>query len=107
MPRQLSNALHDSLEEAIAFHQGKVTLRTHAWKLEPAPQFPPRAILRVRRRLRISQAVLAAALNVSPSTVQSWEQGRRRPEGPARRLLEVLARDPRSLLRPARRRTAA
>lgn len=107
MARRLFQALEASLEEAIAFHRGKATLRTHTWRLDPAPHFAPREIRRLRRKLRISQGVMATALNVSTATVQSWEQGRRRPEGPARRLLEVFARDPQALLRPARGRAAA
>ncbi len=107
MARPLFEALRGSLEEAIAFHRGKATLGTHAWHMEPAPKFAARDIRRLRSRLRISQGVLAAALNVSLATVQSWEQGRRRPEGAARRLLEILARHPQSLLRPTSRRTAA
>jgi putative transcriptional regulator len=107
MARALFEALRGSLEEAIAFHRGKATLRTHTWRLEPAPKLAPRHIRRLRTKLRISQGVLAAALNVSVATVQSWEQGRRRPEGPARRLLEILAKYPQSLLRPTKGRTAA
>ncbi len=107
MGKVLAEALKASLQEAIAFHRGKVTLRTHRWRFKPAPEFSPRDIQRLRGRLRMSQGVLAAALNVSPATVQSWEQGRRQPEGPARRLLEILTRDPQSLLLPLKRQTAA
>ena len=107
MARPLFEALRGSLEEAIAFHQEKATLRTHTWSLKPAPRFTPRDIRRLRRRLRISQGVLAAALSVSTATVQSWEQGRRQPEGPARRLLEILSKHPQALLQPSRIRTAA
>jgi putative transcriptional regulator len=107
MARPLFDALRGSLEEAIAFHRGKATLRTHTWHMEPAPKFAARDIRRLRSKLRVSQGVLAAALNVSLAAVQSWEQGRRRPEGAARRLLEILARHPQSLLRPTSRRSAA
>jgi putative transcriptional regulator len=100
-------ALTASLEEAIAFHRGKATLKTNAWRLRPAPKFTRRDIRRLRRKLRISQGVLAAALNVSMATVQSWEQGRRQPEGAAERLLEVLAKTPQAILTPVRPRTAA
>jgi putative transcriptional regulator len=37
----------------------------------------------------LSQPVFAAALNVSPETVRAWEQGKREPEGPTLRLLEI------------------
>lgn len=107
MAGRFFETLETSLKEAIAYHRGKVTLKTRVWNLEPAPKLRPEDIQRVRKKLGISQGVLAAVLNVSVATVQSWEQGRRRPEGAARRLVEVLARHPEFLLRPARHRTAA
>jgi putative transcriptional regulator len=33
-------------------------------------------------------------IGVSLATLQNWEQGRRRPEGPARALLKVAAENP-------------
>ena len=38
-----------------------------------------------------SQAVFAAYLNTSPSTVQKWEQGQKRPNGPSLKLLNLVA----------------
>ncbi len=52
----------------------------------------------VRKRLGVSQAKFAELLGISLRTLQGWEQGRRQPEGPARQLLRVAARDPRVLL---------
>lgn len=48
----------------------------------------------VRARLGKSQAEFARMIGVSVSTLQNWEQGRRRPEGPARALLRVAAANP-------------
>jgi putative transcriptional regulator len=36
----------------------------------------------------------ALMIGVSLSTPQNWEQGRRRPEGPARALLQMAAENP-------------
>jgi putative transcriptional regulator len=49
----------------------------------------------VRRKLGKSQSAFALMIGVSVATLQNWEQGRRRPEGPARALLKVAARNPR------------
>ena len=46
----------------------------------------------LREKLRISQAVLAAVLNTSVSTVQKWEIGDKKPSGPSLRLLHLLDR---------------
>lgn len=46
----------------------------------------------IRVGLGLSQKGFAQYLNVSLATVRNWEQGRRTPRGPARRLLQ-LSRD--------------
>ncbi|MDT0632712.1 helix-turn-helix domain-containing protein [Rubrivirga sp. S365] len=46
----------------------------------------------IREGLGLSQDRFAAYLDVSVGTIRNWEQGRRTPRGPARRLLE-LSRD--------------
>ena len=48
----------------------------------------------VRRRLGLSQAAFAAKFGFQPATLRNWEQGRTRPDGPARVLLAVIARHP-------------
>ena len=44
--------------------------------------------------LDMSQAVFPRVLNISPKTVQSWEQGLRQPTQAALRLLEVIEQQP-------------
>jgi putative transcriptional regulator len=48
----------------------------------------------VRRAVGMSQAEFAAAFGISVWTLRKWEQGQRRPLGPARALLKVIAREP-------------
>ena len=57
-------------------------------------EFAPVDVKAVRQRLGKSQAEFARMIGVSVSTLQNWEQGRRRPEGPARALLQVAATNP-------------
>ncbi len=47
-------------------------------------------IKRLRTRNKASQAVFAAYLNTSPSTVQKWEQGQKKPNGPSLKLLNLV-----------------
>jgi putative transcriptional regulator len=54
-------------------------------------------VAEVRRRLRLSQAEFAAAFGLSLDSVKNWEQGHRSPEGPAKVLLAVIAKDPRAV----------
>ena len=57
-------------------------------------EFAPVDVKAVRLRLGKSQSEFARMIGVSVSTLQNWEQGRRRPEGPARALLKVAAANP-------------
>ena len=41
-----------------------------------------------------SQNEFALMIGVSVSTLRNWEQGRRKPEGPARALLKVASQNP-------------
>jgi putative transcriptional regulator len=52
----------------------------------------PQAIKDLRLRARVSQAVLAAVLNTSVSTVQKWEAGDKKPSGPSLKLLNLIER---------------
>jgi len=47
-------------------------------------------IKRLRKKVRASQAVFAAYLNTTPSTVQKWEQGQKKPNGPSLKLLNLV-----------------
>ena len=52
--------------------------------------FTPKEIRQIREKVRASQGVFAALLNVNPSTVQKWEQGKVKPQNAALRLLSII-----------------
>lgn len=52
-------------------------------------------IIALRRFVRLTQTQFAQAMGISVHTLRNWEQGRRRPEGPALALLRIAARHPR------------
>jgi putative transcriptional regulator len=79
----------ESLREAVDWVEGKevpVRLTT--------VDVPVVDVRKVRKRLRLSQAAFAAKFGFQPATLRNWEQGRTRPDGPARVLLAVIARHP-------------
>ena len=59
----------------------------------------PAEIVSVRERTGVSQAVMAAFLNVAVSTISQWERGERNPTGAALKLLHVVKRDGIDVLR--------
>lgn len=60
----------------------------------PDIKLPPKKIRKIRVETHCSQSVFAKILNVSPSSVRQWEQGRRRPTGSTKVLLELLEKNP-------------
>ncbi|MBL0731719.1 MAG: helix-turn-helix domain-containing protein [Desulfosarcina sp.] len=51
-------------------------------------------IKEIRESLNLSQTVFAKLLNVSPSSIRQWEQGKRHPTGATQVLLDLLKRSP-------------
>ncbi|HOJ72960.1 MAG TPA: helix-turn-helix domain-containing protein [Phycisphaerae bacterium] len=89
----LADQLKAGLQDSIAFSRGELTLKTTELPAPP-PSMSGRQVARLRHELKMSQAVFAAALNVSPKTVQSWEQGDREPSDVALRMLQVMKEHP-------------
>jgi len=52
----------------------------------------------IREQYGLSQSKFAKLLGISASTLRNWEQGRRKPEGPARILLSVASKHPEAIL---------
>jgi putative transcriptional regulator len=60
--------------------------------IEPVSPYSAEQIRSLRKRYRLSQAVMAAVLNTSLSTIQKWEVGDKHPAGPSLKLLNILDR---------------
>ena len=69
-------------------------------ELEPGRrfEFSPIDIKAIREQFQKSQREFAYMIGVSVGTLQNWEQGRRNPEGPARALLRVAAKNPQAVI---------
>lgn len=90
------------LRECLAYERGELTgVRTktvtrmgRAVQVDAPPEYSADEIAGIRKGLAQSQQVFARTLAVSPQTVRAWEQGARRPDGAARRLLQIAAERP-------------
>ena len=80
-------ALVESIKEAGRIRRGE-EMPSRSFR------FGPTDVKAIRARLGMSQSQFALMIGVSVSTLQNWEQGRRRPEGPAQALLRVAAAAP-------------
>jgi putative transcriptional regulator len=97
MPKAKSDILAAVHETARDLHRAGVLSQTtmrefDALCLQPVKRLSPRRITRLRNKVGTSQAVFAAYLNVSASTVQKWETGQKAPSGPALKLLNLVAK---------------
>jgi putative transcriptional regulator len=61
-------------------------------------EFPETEVRALREQFGLSQDKFAHLIGISVGTLRNWEQGRRKPEGPARVLLRVASRHPEALL---------
>jgi putative transcriptional regulator len=92
--KPLAERVSQGLREAIQFAKGELTLRTTEIPSPPA-EIRAKEVTALREKAGMSQAVFARVLNVSTKTVQSWEQGQRKPSRAALRMLQVFRSKPR------------
>jgi len=91
--KPLAERLKAGLTEGVRFAKGELTLRTVKVP-SPPPEIRAKEVVSLRTQTGMSQAVFARLLNVSPKTVQSWEQGDRKPSNAALRMLQVFRENP-------------
>jgi putative transcriptional regulator len=94
MTKSILDTVHETAQD---FTQAGVmevaTLREFdALCLPPVEEYTAAQIKQIRMVNNASQGVFAAYLNTSQSTVQKWEQGKKKPNGPSRKLLNIVDR---------------
>jgi len=85
--RDIGQEILKGIRDIKAYKAGEKALRTHTLKEPASPQV-------IRANLKLSQAAFAGLMGVSLRTVQDWEQGRRKPSGPAEALLRIAEQKP-------------
>jgi putative transcriptional regulator len=93
--KELFAELLQSVNEAAAIERGEA---------KPSRKFEVKTandVVRVRNKLGLPQTKFARLLGISEDTLQNWEQGRRKPAGPAKVLLKIAAKHPRIVLETA------
>lgn len=65
-------------------------------KIHRAPEVN---VVEIRRNLGLTQMEFASKLCISVSTLRHWERGDRNPQGPALALLNVVAKEPKAVMR--------
>ncbi|NOR36986.1 MAG: helix-turn-helix domain-containing protein [Woeseiaceae bacterium] len=92
MAKKILDTVHDTAKglHKVGVMDTKTMHEFDALCLTPVKNLSAAQIKRLRTRNKASQAVFAAYLNTSPSTVQKWEQGQKKPNGPSLKLLNLV-----------------
>jgi len=89
---RLLDELHDTAQDLhkLGFIDKRAMREYDVLCIKPVSAYSAEQIRSLRKRYRLSQAVLAAVLNTSLSTIQKWEIGDKHPSGPSLKLLSIL-----------------
>lgn len=91
MKKEMFEELLESVKQGGAIMKGTM-------KPSRTFDFSESEVRKLREQYGLSQGKFAALMGISVATLRNWEQGRRKPEGPARVLLMVAAKHPEALL---------
>ncbi|HIP06966.1 MAG TPA: helix-turn-helix domain-containing protein [Mariprofundaceae bacterium] len=86
------DSIKQGLDEALAFSKGNQ-------RKAVVHEFSPIDVKNIRANVGMSQNEFASAFGISVSTLRHWERGDRTPHGPARVLLNVVAKEPNAVLK--------
>ena len=91
---EILNIAHETGQDLFkAGAMDEITMRRiEALCLPTKRPFRPENIQRIRTANQMGQPVFAAILGIGKTTVQQWEQGQKKPSGPAQRLLDLIDR---------------
>lgn len=81
------NNLVASIKEAGKIRRGEI-------KPSRVFEITPLDVKQIREKLHKTQQEFALMIGISVATLRNWEQGRRRPEGPAMVLLRIAQTNP-------------
>ena len=90
--RDIGSEILEGIREIKAYKAGQLELRTRELTEPSTPK-------EIRRQLGLSQSAFAGLMGVSLRTVQEWEQGKRKPSGPAKSLLRIAEQHPEVLVK--------
>lgn len=85
--RDIGQEILEGIGDIKAYKAGEKVLRVNKLREPASPK-------EIRTRLELSQAAFAGLMGVSLRTIQDWEQGRRKPSGPAIALLRIAEQKP-------------
>ena len=95
--RNLFDELMEGVDALKAEREGKITLKRVQLEQHELPAISPGEILQLRESRHLSRPVFAHAIRTNPRTVESWEQGRSKPNPHAVLLMRLVEKVPETL----------
>jgi len=91
-------SLVEALNQAIAYEKGDKSMGRvrHATvpDIEPVADYSKEEIKEIRQKTNLPQRYFAELVGVSTRAVEAWETGKRKPTGSAKRLFQLIEKDP-------------
>ncbi len=99
MDKKLFEELQQSLRDMEAHASGKKVkgIREVVKEVKAPSPLSKEDIVKLRKKLQVSQSAFAVLLNISTKTVQKWEQGENQPNGSSLKLLTIAKKNPKML----------
>jgi putative transcriptional regulator len=92
--RDISSEMLKSIEDFKKYRSGKLTLKTHQIKDTALPVLTNKDIYQIRATFKMSRALFAKKLKISPRSLERWEQGLSKPNQQAILLLALVKKYP-------------
>lgn len=91
MNKEMFNELLESIEQAGEIKKGQAKA-SRTFKIEEPD------VVSIREKYGMTQQEFSSLLGISVGTLRNWEQGRRKPQGPAKVLLRIAQKRPKAIL---------
>jgi putative transcriptional regulator len=91
MNDKMFNELLESVKQAGDIRKGKRKPSRYTVIEEPD-------VASIREKYDMTQQEFSSLLGISVGTLRNWEQGRRKPQGPAKVLLKIAEKRPKAIL---------
>ncbi|HKK24420.1 MAG TPA: NadS family protein [Gracilimonas sp.] len=91
MKDEMFNELLESVKQAGDIRKGKREPSRNSIIEEPD-------VVAIREKYNMTQQEFSSLLGISVGTLRNWEQGRRKPQGPAKVLLKIAEKRPKAIL---------
>jgi putative transcriptional regulator len=83
-------SIKQGLIKATAYQSFKTNEKKTCLNIKPLDTFNNDGIKRLRQITELSQVIFTFSFEVSPKPLEAWENGRNKPEGTSRHLLEIV-----------------